>query len=187
MRILVIDNFDSFTFNLVQYLGTLGGDVEVYRNDAITPDQILKIGPDRVLISPGPGRPEDAGVSKEVIAKVAGKIPILGVCLGHQCIGEVFGGRVIRTKPFHGKVTPVNHDGKGLFRGIPNPMKVARYHSLAVNPGNLDDEIVITARTEEGIVMGMRHERLGIEGIQFHPESFMTPMGMEMMANFLRE
>ena len=185
VRVLVIDNFDSFTFNLVQYLGALGAEPTVVRNDAITTEQILKLAPDRILISPGPGNPDEAGISRQVIRAVTGKIPLLGVCLGHQCLGEVFGGRTVRHPPVHGKVSTVHHDGKGIFRGVPNPLTVARYHSLVVDPDTLDPEVEISARTKEGAVMGLRHRRLPIEGIQFHPESFMTPAGLRMMENFV--
>ena len=185
VRVLVIDNFDSFTFNLVQYLGALGAEPTVVRNNAITTEQILKLAPDRILISPGPGNPDEAGISRQVIRAVAGKIPILGVCLGHQCLGEVFGGRTVRYPPVHGKVSSVHHDGRGIFRGVANPLTVARYHSLVVDPDTLDPEVEISARTEEGAVMGLRHRHLPVEGIQFHPESFMTPAGLRMIKNFL--
>jgi anthranilate synthase/aminodeoxychorismate synthase-like glutamine amidotransferase len=185
VKVLVIDNFDSFTYNLVQYLGELGGEISVYRNDAVTPGQVLDLNPDRVLISPGPGGPEDAGVSRDVIRSVAGRIPLLGVCLGHQCLGQVYGGRIVRALPIHGKTSNVTHDGLGVFTGLPTPLSVARYHSLVVDPADLDPDISITAQTEDGLVMGMRNEALLQEGIQFHPESFMTEMGMQMMRNFL--
>jgi anthranilate synthase/aminodeoxychorismate synthase-like glutamine amidotransferase len=186
MRILVIDNFDSFTYNLVQYLGALGATSEVYRNDAITPDQVLQSAPDRVLISPGPGTPDDAGVSREVILAVAGKIPLLGVCLGHQCLAEVFGGRIVRAHPMHGKTSTIEHDEKGVFAGIRQNICVARYHSLVVDPPSISSDLVVSAKTEQGDIMGIRHRTLALEGIQFHPESFMTPEGMGMVRNFIQ-
>ena len=185
MRILVIDNFDSFTYNLVQYIGSLGADVSVYRNNAITPDEVLKLEPDRIMISPGPGGPKEAGISGDVIRMAAGRIPVLGVCLGHQCLAEVFGGRIIRAVPVHGKTSEVEHDGKCIFSGVPNPIVVARYHSLVVDPKQIGTDLDVTARTKDGVIMGIRHRKYELEGIQFHPESFMTPKGMKMMLNFL--
>ncbi len=187
MKILVIDNFDSFTFNLVQGLGALGADIEVVRNNALSARQAVKRKPDRILISPGPGTPDDAGISRDVIRLACGNIPILGVCLGHQCIGEVFGGRVVRAKPMHGKVSHVHHDGKGIFRDIESPLAAARYHSLVVDPATMSDELEVSARTEDGLVMGLRHRTDAVEGIQFHPESFMTPAGMRMLKNYLTQ
>ena len=186
MHVCVIDNFDSFTYNLVQYLGALGAKIDVFRNDEITPAQVLAAAPDRVLISPGPGGPDDAGISRDVIREVAGKIPLLGVCLGHQCLAEVYGGRIVRSKPIHGKVSKVIHDGQGLFADIEKEIIVARYHSLVVDPDSLSDELETTAKTEDGIIMGIRHKKHVLEGIQFHPESFMTSTGMTIMKNFLR-
>jgi anthranilate synthase component II len=185
LRVLIIDNYDSFTFNLAQHLGALGAHVEVARNDFITPDQALNIAPDRILISPGPGTPDNAGISRELIKAAAGKIPLLGVCLGHQCLGEVFGGRTICARPMHGKVSVVHHDGKGIFRGLKSPMPAARYHSLVIDPANLDQNIEVSARTGDGLVMGLRHRAQALEGIQFHPESFMTPHGAQLIKNFL--
>ncbi len=185
LRVLIIDNYDSFTFNLAQHLGALGAQVEVVRNNSITPNQALNIAPDRILISPGPGTPDNAGISRELIKATAGKIPLLGVCLGHQCLGEVFGGRTVRAKPMHGKVSVVHHDGKGIFRGLKSPMPAARYHSLLVDPTNLEKNIEVSARTDDGLVMGLRHRAQALEGIQFHPESFMTPHGAQLMKNFL--
>ena len=152
----------------------------------VTPAQVLAAAPDRVLISPGPGGPDDAGISRDVIREVAGKIPLLGVCLGHQCLAEVYGGRIVRSKPIHGKVSKVIHDGQGLFADIEKEIIVARYHSLVVDPDSLSDELEITAKTEDGIIMGIRHKKHVLEGIQFHPESFMTSTGMNIMKNFLR-
>ena len=186
MKLLFIDTFDSFTYNLVQFLGELGACVEVYRNDALTPKQVVEKKPEAIVVSPGPGGPMDAGISKEVIRLAAGKIPVLGVCLGHQCIAEVFGCRICRTHPVHGKTTVLHHDGKGIFRDIPNPCETARYHSLAVDPKSIQDDIVVTAETDDGVIMGIRHKRFPIEGIQFHPESFMTLHGKAMLANLLR-
>lgn len=186
MHVLVIDNFDSFTYNLVQYLGVLGARIEVYRNDATTPKEVLAANPDRVLISPGPGSPDDAGVSRDVIRTVAGRIPLLGVCLGHQCLAEVCGGRIVRAKPIHGKVSRVIHDGQGVFAGIEQRITVARYHSLVIDPDSIGEELEISAKTEDGIIMGVRHKKYSLEGIQFHPESFMTPYGMKIVKNFLR-
>ncbi len=184
-RVLIIDNYDSFTYNLAQRLGAIGASIMVLRNNSVSPDQVLSMKPDRILISPGPGTPDDAGISRDLIEAAWGKIPLLGVCLGHQCIGEVFGGRTIRTKPIHGKVSQVFHDGKGVFRGLDNPLLTARYHSLVVDPSEIDPDIEISARTQDGLVMGLRHRRCAIEGIQFHPESFMTPQGDELLKNFL--
>lgn len=185
MQVLVIDNFDSFTYNLVQYLGAQGAVAKVYRNNAITALEVLEEKPDRVLISPGPGGPEDSGVSRDVIQAVAGKIPLLGVCLGHQCLAQVYGGKIIRANPIHGKTSDVNHDGKGVFKDLPKTMEVARYHSLVVAPDTLSPDFEISAFTSDGIIMGIRNRKALQEGIQFHPESFMTPHGMTMIRNFL--
>ena len=184
--LLVIDNYDSFTYNLVQYLGELGERIEVRRNDEITVEQIEAMKPDRMLISPGPGTPTRAGITTTVIERFAGKLPILGVCLGHQAIGQVFGGRVVRaSRPFHGKSSQVQHDGKTIFDGLANPFAAGRYHSLIVERETLPDELEISATTPNGTVMGMRHRRLKIEGVQFHPESIMTTEGKKLLANFL--
>lgn len=184
--LLVIDNYDSFTYNLVQYLGELGERIEVRRNDEITVEQIEAMKPDRILISPGPGTPADAGIAMKVIEKCAGKLPILGVCLGHQAIGQVFGGRVVRaSRLFHGKSSPVQHDGKTIFVGLENPFPAGRYHSLIVERETLPDELEISATTPNGTIMGLRHRRLKIEGVQFHPESIMTTEGKKLLANFL--
>ena len=184
--LLVIDNYDSFTYNLVQYLGELGERIEVRRNDEVTLEQIEAMKPDRVLISPGPGTPTDAGITMKVIETFAGKLPILGVCLGHQAIGQVFGGRVVRaSRLFHGKSSQVQHDGKTIFDGLENPFPAGRYHSLIVERETLPDELEISATTPNGTIMGLRHRRLKIEGVQFHPESIMTTEGKKLLANFL--
>lgn len=185
MRVTVIDNYDSFTFNLVQALLVLGARVVVYRNDERGVDAILAEEPDRLLISPGPGGPSEAGISAELIERAAGWIPLLGVCLGHQCLAEVFGGRVVRVAPVHGKTSRVLHGDAGLFAGLPQAFAAARYHSLAVDPETLPDELVVTARTADGVIMGLRHRRLPLAGVQFHPESFMTPLGPHLLAQFL--
>jgi len=186
--ILVIDNYDSFTYNLVQYVGELGGDVEVYRNDKITLGGIKKISPEKIIISPGPGRPDDAGISKDVIKEFAGRVPILGVCLGHQCIAEVFGAKVIRSgRIMHGKVSDIYHGGEGIFNGIPSPFTATRYHSLIVDPDTLKDPLELTAWTDVGEVMGIRHKSMPVEGVQFHPESILTAEGKKLIKNFLRE
>jgi anthranilate synthase/aminodeoxychorismate synthase-like glutamine amidotransferase len=185
-RVLVIDNYDSFVYNLVQYLGELGAEPIVHRCDALTMDQIEAIDPDAVLISPGPGRPEDAGLSNEVIRTFAGRRPILGVCLGHQCIGQVYGAEVVRAgEVMHGKTSPVHHDGDGLFAGLPEPLEVTRYHSLVIDPATVPDELVVTATTEDGVIMGVRHRDHDVEGVQFHPESILTVAGHDMLRTFL--
>jgi anthranilate synthase/aminodeoxychorismate synthase-like glutamine amidotransferase len=184
--VLVIDNYDSFVYNLVQYLGELDADPVVYRHDALTLDDIAAIAPDAVLISPGPGRPEDAGLSNAVIERLAGECPILGVCLGHQCIGQVFGAEVVRAPEImHGKTSVIHHGGEGLFAGLPNPFEATRYHSLIVDRGSVPDCLEITAETREGLVMGLRHEDHPIEGVQFHPESILTATGHDLLRNFL--
>ena len=184
--LLVIDNYDSFTYNLVQYLGELGERIEVRRNDEITVEDIEAMRPDRLLLSPGPGRPTEAGITMKVIEKLAGKLPILGVCLGHQAIGQVFGGRVVRAaRLFHGKSSKVQHDGKTIFDGLENPFPAGRYHSLIVERETLPDELEISATTPNGTIMGLRHRRLKIEGVQFHPESIMTTEGKKLLKNFL--
>jgi len=185
-RVLVIDNYDSFVYNLVQELGELGADPVVHRNDAIDVTGIRAAAPDLILISPGPGRPEDAGVSMVVIEELAGVIPILGVCLGHQAIGQVFGGEVVRAPSLmHGKTSAIHHDGRGVFVGLPDPFTATRYHSLVVEPSTVPAELEVTARTADGVIMGLRHRSLAVEGVQFHPESLLTPEGPSLLANFL--
>ena len=185
MRVIVVDNYDSFTYNLVQALLVLDAEVKVYRNDEITPEAILAQEPDRLLISPGPGGPADAGISSQLIEKSGGRIPLLGVCLGHQCLATVFGGRVARVAPVHGKTSPVVHDDVGLFAGLPQSFAAARYHSLAVEPEWLPPELTVTARTPDGVIMGLQHRTLPLAGVQFHPESFMTPTGPRLLARYL--
>ena len=188
MKVLLIDNYDSFTYNLAQYLGELGADVEVERNDALTLDTIETRGPDAIVISPGPCTPNEAGISMDVISRFAGRVPLLGVCLGHQCIGQVFGGRIVRAaKVMHGKVSKIFHDEKGLFAGVGNPFVATRYHSLVIEPASLPEVLEVTAKTWEEEIMGVRHKRLGapLEGVQFHPESIMTTAGKQLLANFL--
>ncbi|WP_026018570.1 anthranilate synthase component II [Komagataeibacter europaeus] len=184
--ILLIDNYDSFTFNLVHYLGDLGETCEVYRNDAISVDDALALKPEAIVISPGPCSPNEAGICCDLIAAAAGKVPVFGVCLGHQAIGQVFGGRVVRAPvPMHGKVSPVYHDGTDIFAGLPDPFNATRYHSLTVDPDSLPDTLVATAHTSDGVIMGLRHATLPIFGVQFHPESIASEYGHEIMANFL--
>ena len=186
-RVLVIDNYDSFVYNLVQYLGELGAEPVVHRSDAFTLDDIEALAPDAVLISPGPGRPEDAGLSNEVITTFAGRVPILGVCLGHQCIGQVYGGDVVRAPAImHGKTSLVYHDGEGLFAGLPNPLEAIRYHSLIVERSSLPETLISTAQTSKGLIMGLRHASYPVVGVQFHPESIMTTSGKDLLRNFLR-
>ena len=186
-RVLMIDNYDSFTYNLVQYLGELGQELWVYRNDKLTLEQVRRLKPDRIVISPGPGSPKDAGVSNEVIREMGPRVPVLGVCLGHQCIGAVFGGTVERNyRLMHGKTSPIYHDGKGLFRGLPNPFEATRYHSLVVRREGLPDVLEVTAETKEKEIMGLRHRRYPIVGVQFHPESILTRSGMQILRNFLK-
>lgn len=184
--LLVIDNYDSFTYNLVQYFGQLGVEQKIFRNDAITVEEALALDPDRVMISPGPCSPNEAGVSLDMIAAFAGKKPLLGVCLGHQSIGQHFGGRVVRAERLmHGKTSPVRHRNTDIFRGLPNPMEATRYHSLLVERESLPDCLEITAETEEGEIMGLAHRTLPVWGVQFHPESIATQEGMKMLENFL--
>ena len=185
--ILVIDNYDSFTYNLVQYLGELGVKSRVYRNDAVTIKEIRKLQPDRILISPGPGVPRDAGITIDLIRSFSNEIPILGVCLGHQAIGEAFGGRVIRA-PYlmHGKISEICHDSATIFRGIPYRFKATRYHSLIVEKDTLPNDLEVSATTLDGLVMGLRHRSLPVEGVQFHPESVMTEHGKKLLENFLK-
>ena len=185
--ILMIDNYDSFTYNLVQYLGELGADVRVHRNDEITPEQIETLQPEKIVVSPGPCTPDKAGVSVDVVKRFAGKIPILGVCLGHQSVGVAFGAEVIKAgKLMHGKTSMIEHDGKNLFENLDNPFEATRYHSLVLNRKNLPDCFEITAESEDKEIMGIRHKELFVEGIQFHPESILTTCGKEMLGNFLR-
>jgi anthranilate synthase component II len=187
-RILVIDNYDSFVYNLVQELGELGAEPEVFRNDAIEVDAIRRTKPDAVVISPGPGRPESAGISMEAVAEIGSTIPLLGVCLGHQCIGQAFGGRIVAAPALmHGKTSEIHHDGSGIFRGLPNPFVATRYHSLVVAPDSVPPELDVTARTSDGVIMGLRHRTLPIEGVQFHPESILTPSGPSLLDNFLEQ
>ena len=185
--LLVIDNFDSFTYNLVQYFGQLGVEQKVYRNNAITVSEALELNPDRVMISPGPCSPNEAGVSLEMIAAFAGKKPLLGVCLGHQSIGQHFGGRVVRAdRLMHGKTSPVRHRDTDIFKGLPNPMEATRYHSLIIERASFPDCLEITAETEEGEIMGLAHKELPLWGVQFHPESLATQEGIKLLENFLK-
>jgi anthranilate synthase/aminodeoxychorismate synthase-like glutamine amidotransferase len=185
--LLVIDNYDSFTYNLVQYFGELGEDVRVYRNDTITPGEIEALRPARIVISPGPCTPNEAGISVETIRRFGGKIPILGVCLGHQSLAVAYGGEVVRApRLMHGKTSQIKHDGKTIFRSLPNPFEATRYHSLIVNRTNLPDCFEISAETAEGEIMGLRHKTLGAEGVQFHPESILTAAGKDLLRNFLK-
>jgi len=184
--IVVIDNYDSFTYNLVQYIGELGAEVQVYRNDAVTPDDVEALQPSHIVISPGPGDPSDAGISRDVIHQLGPKIPILGVCLGHQCIGEVYGGKVVRAPQLmHGKTSPIHHSGDSLFDGVPEPFEATRYHSLIVEQETFPSALKITARTANGEVMALRHSEYPIVGVQFHPESILTPYGKQILKNFL--
>ncbi len=185
--ILMIDNYDSFTYNLVQYLGEMGEELKVIRNDQITVAQIKKLKPKRIVISPGPGNPSEAGISNAVIRELGPKIPLLGVCLGHQCIGEVFGGKVIGAgRLMHGKTSPILHDGKGIFKNIDNPFTATRYHSLLVERKSLPKVLEITAETKEKEIMGLRHKQFPIYGVQFHPESILTQPGKDILRNFLK-
>ena len=185
--LLMIDNHDSFTYNLVQYLGELGVEVRVYRNDKITTEQIAGLKPDGIVISPGPGSPENAGISIAAIKALGGKIPILGVCLGHQAIGQAYGGEIIRAERImHGKTSPIHHDGKTIFNGLPNPFEATRYHSLLVKRDTLPPLLEISAESDQGEIMGVRHKNHPIEGVQFHPESILTHVGKELLRNFLR-
>jgi len=184
--ILLIDNYDSFTFNLVHFLGDLGASCDVRRNDALTPDEALALDPEAIVLSPGPCSPNEAGICCDLIRAAAGRIPILGVCLGHQAIGQVFGGEVVRApKPMHGKVSPVLHEGTDVFAGLPTPFGATRYHSLTLRPETFPTTLQVTARTEDGVIMGLRHEMFPIFGVQFHPESIASEYGHELLANFL--
>jgi len=185
-RVLVIDNYDSFVYNLVQYLGELGAEPLVHRSDELTLDQIVALDPDAVLVSPGPGRPEDAGLSNAVIEHFAGRRPVLGVCLGHQCLGQVYGAEVVRARDvMHGKTSLIRHDGSGVFAGLPDPFEATRYHSLIVERNSVPDVLEVTAWTDDGVVMGLRHRVHAVEGVQFHPESILTASGHDLLRNFL--
>ena len=185
--LLLIDNYDSFTYNLYQYLSELGADVRVERNDQITLEDVEAMSPERIVVSPGPCTPKEAGLSNDVIRAYAGKAPILGVCLGHQCIGHVFGAVVAGAgEIMHGKTSVIHHDGKGVFKGLPEPFEAIRYHSLAIQPNTVPDCLEVTARTDKGVIMGVRHKEYLIEGVQFHPESIMTKVGKDLLRNFLR-
>ena len=185
MRVLVIDNYDSFTYNLVQYLGELGAEVVVRRNDEITPEEALQLRPDRIVVSPGPCTPNEAGVSVGLIESVSEKIPVLGVCLGHQAIGQAFGAEVVRGEPVHGKTAKILHDGQGVYAGLEQGFEATRYHSLVIEPDSLPGSLVVTSRAEEGTIMGVRHRELPVEGVQFHPESILTRSGRDLLKNFL--
>ena len=187
MRLLMIDNYDSFTYNLVQYLGELGADVEVFRNDVASADELLARRPAGLVISPGPGRPEDAGISVDAVRACAeSEVPMLGVCLGHQAVGVAFGGRIVRARSImHGKVSSIEHDGEGVFRGLASPFQATRYHSLVIADDSCPDALVVTARTADGEIMGVRHRELPIEGVQFHPESILTEVGKPLLRGFL--
>ncbi|MEA3077601.1 MAG: anthranilate synthase component [Actinomycetota bacterium] len=185
-RVVVIDNYDSFTYNLVQYLGELGAEPIVHRHDAVTVDEVERLEPDAILVSPGPGRPDDAGISNEVIERLGPRIPTFGVCLGHQCIGQVFGGNIVRAeRVMHGKTSWIRHQNEGVMAGLANPFEATRYHSLIVDRATLPDVLEVTAETEDGVIMGLRHRQHPIEGVQFHPESILTSVGKELLANFL--
>jgi anthranilate synthase/aminodeoxychorismate synthase-like glutamine amidotransferase len=188
--VFVLDNYDSFTYNLVQYLGELGAEVEVRRNDQVNVDEVEALRPERIVVSPGPCTPSDAGISVELIRRFAGKVPVLGVCLGHQALGEAFGGKIVRAKNLmHGKTSPVEHDGKTIFEGLTSPMTATRYHSLIVSEDGLPPELEVSARTVErdgtSVIMGLRHRKFPVEGVQFHPESVLTEEGKKLVANFL--
>ena len=184
--ILLLDNYDSFTYNLAQYLGELGCKLEVHRNDKISVEQIARRKPERIVISPGPCTPQEAGICVELIQQLTGKFPILGVCLGHQAIGAAFGGKIVRApKLFHGKTSEIKHDGRGIFRSVENPLTATRYHSLIVERKSLPRELEVTAETKDGVIMGLRHRKYKLEGVQFHPESVLTESGKQILKNFL--
>lgn len=186
--ILVIDNYDSFTYNLVQYLGEMGATLDVRRNDAVSLDEIEQFAPDKILLSPGPGTPDEAGITLDVIRRFGPRIPIFGVCLGQQAIGQALGGRVVRAEHLmHGKTSPITHSGEGVFAGLPSPLEATRYHSLIVERGSLPNTLAITAQTEDGEIMGLRHKTWPLEGVQFHPESVLTTHGKQMLRNFLEQ
>jgi para-aminobenzoate synthetase component 2 len=185
-RVVVVDNYDSFTYNLVQYVETLGGECDVRLNDRVTVDEILDAKPAGILLSPGPGNPDEAGITLSVIAELSGKLPIFGVCLGHQAIGQAFGGRVVRAPELmHGKTSGILHDGRSIFQGLPSPFEATRYHSLIVEEAGFPRALEITARTQKGEIMGLRHRELAVEGVQFHPESILTDHGLRMIENWL--
>ncbi|MCC6533201.1 MAG: aminodeoxychorismate/anthranilate synthase component II [Burkholderiales bacterium] len=184
----MIDNYDSFTYNLVQYLGELGEDVRVFRNDQITLDEVATLDPGAIVISPGPCTPKEAGISVDLIHRFAGRLPILGVCLGHQAIGQAFGGRIVHARSvMHGKTSAIHHEGKGVFAGLPNPLTATRYHSLVIERASLPECLEITAWSDDGEIMGVRHRELAVQGVQFHPESILTESGHELLENFLRQ
>jgi anthranilate synthase component 2 len=185
MRVLVIDNYDSFTYNLVQYLGELGAEVLVRRNDEVTPEEVAELRPDRIVVSPGPCTPNEAGISVELIEKTGGGTPLLGVCLGHQAIGQAFGARIVRGEPVHGKTAKILHDGQGVYAGLDQGFEATRYHSLVIEPDSLPDCLVVTSRTPDGTIMGVRHREYPVEGVQFHPESVLTRKGRDLLKNFL--
>jgi anthranilate synthase component 2 len=185
MRVLVLDNYDSFTYNLVQYLGELGAEVLVRRNDEVSPEEISELHPDRIVISPGPCTPNEAGISLEVVGKASTEVPLLGVCLGHQAIGQAYGARIVRWEPVHGKTASILHDGQGVYSGLPQGFEATRYHSLVIEPDSVPECLIVTSRTEEGVIMGVRHRELPVEGVQFHPESVLTESGRELLKNFL--
>jgi anthranilate synthase component 2 len=189
MTVVIIDNYDSFTYNLVQYLGELGAEIRVMRNDAVTVEAVSAANPDRIVISPGPGRPQDAGITMSVIRELGGRTPLLGVCLGHQAIGAVFGGTIVRAAaPMHGKTSTIEHDGLGVFHGVDSPFVASRYHSLIVADADLPAELQVSARTrDDGTIMGLRHRTLPIHGVQFHPESILTGAGQRILKNFLED
>jgi len=186
MRVLVIDNYDSFTYNLVQYLGELGAKVLVRRNDEVTTGEIPALQPDRIVVSPGPCTPNEAGISLKAIEEAPEGVPVLGVCLGHQAIGQAYGGKVVRAKePVHGKTARIMHDGEGVYRGLPQGFEATRYHSLVIEPDSIPECLTVTSRTEDGVIMGVRHKELPVEGVQFHPESVLTVSGKDLLKNFL--
>ncbi|CAN5567918.1 aminodeoxychorismate/anthranilate synthase component II [soil metagenome] len=185
MRVLVLDNYDSFTYNLVQYLGELCAEVLVRRNDEVTPEEVADLRPDRIVVSPGPCTPNEAGVSVELIEKIGGSTPLLGVCLGHQSIGQAFGARIVRGEPVHGKTAKILHDGEGVYAGLDQGFEATRYHSLVIEPESMPDCLLVTSRTEDGTIMGVRHRDYPVEGVQFHPESVLTRHGRDLLKNFL--
>ena len=185
MRVLVLDNYDSFTYNLVQYLGELGAEVMVRRNDEVSAEDVLALHPDRIVVSPGPCTPDEAGVSVDLISKSSEHVPVLGVCLGHQAIGQAFGANVVRGEPVHGKTAKILHDGKGVYRGLDQGFEATRYHSLVIEPDSLPECLVVTSRTQDGTIMGVRHRERPVEGVQFHPEGVLTMNGREILKNFL--
>ena len=185
MRVLVIDNYDSFTYNLVQYLGELGAEVLVRRNDEVTPEEVSELHPDRIVVSPGPCTPNEAGISVDLIEKLGGSIPTLGVCLGHQSIGQAFGAEVVRGEPVHGKTARIKHDGEGVYEGLDQNFEATRYHSLVIERESLPECLLVTSRTEDGTIMGVRHREYPVEGVQFHPESVLTRSGHDLLKNFL--